>query len=55
MNQFVICKAENGTKYIAAYAETMEDADHKAAMLGLKTGEHYIILPIEEAKGLSYE
>ncbi|MBO9130941.1 DUF3933 family protein [Bacillus sp. 165] len=55
MNQFVICKEENNKKYIAAYGETMEDANHKAAMLGLKTGEHYIILPIEEAKGLTYE
>ena len=37
MKQYVICQIINGEKYLAAYAETKQEAIEKAELLGLRT------------------
>ncbi|CAM4172665.1 DUF3933 domain-containing protein [Bacillus manliponensis] len=54
MKTYVICQVIGGEKYLAAYAETKEEAIQKAELLGLKTGERYIVVTKEEAEGLQY-
>ena len=54
MKQYVICQVIHGTKYLAAYAETKKEAIEKAELLGLRTGERYVVVTAEEAKGLQY-
>ncbi|MED3274889.1 DUF3933 domain-containing protein [Bacillus thuringiensis serovar silo] len=54
MKQYVICQMINGEKYLAAYAETQQEAIEKAELLGLRTGNRYIFITAEEAEGLSY-
>lgn len=39
MKQYVICQMINGEKYLAAYAETQQEAIEKAELLGLRTGD----------------
>ncbi|EEM42194.1 hypothetical protein bthur0013_19060 [Bacillus thuringiensis IBL 200] len=43
-----------GHKYLAAYAETKQEAIEKAELLGLRTGNRYIVITAEEAEGLTY-
>ncbi|KYG32683.1 DUF3933 family protein [Bacillus gaemokensis] len=54
MKQYVICQVIEGKKYLAAYAETKQEAIEKAELLGLRTGERYVVVTAEEAEGLSY-
>ncbi|EMI9088422.1 TPA: DUF3933 family protein [Bacillus thuringiensis] len=54
MKQYVICQIINGEKYLAAYAETKQDAIEKAELLGLRTGNRYTVITAEEAEGLTY-
>ncbi|MED0986887.1 DUF3933 family protein [Bacillus paramycoides] len=54
MKQYVICQIIDGDKYLAAYAETKQDAIEKAELLGLRTGNRYVVITVEEAKGLTY-
>jgi hypothetical protein len=54
MKHYVICQVINETKYLAAYAETKQEAIEKAELLGLRTGERYIVITEEEAEGLQY-
>ncbi|MEK4742074.1 MULTISPECIES: DUF3933 family protein [unclassified Bacillus (in: firmicutes)] len=54
MKQYVICKMIDGDKYLAAYAETKQDAIEKAELLGLRTGNRYIVITAKEAEGLTY-
>ncbi|KFN01280.1 DUF3933 domain-containing protein [Bacillus clarus] len=54
MKQYVICQIIDGSKYLAAYAETKQEAIEKAELLGLRTGEHYVVITAEEAEGLTY-
>ncbi|MGU3372600.1 DUF3933 family protein [Bacillus mycoides] len=54
MKQYVICQMIDGDKYLAAYAETKQDAIEKAELLGLRTGNRYIIITAKEAEGLTY-
>ncbi len=44
MKQYVICQMINGEKYLAAYAETKQEAIEKAELLGLRTGNRYIVI-----------
>ena len=53
MKQYVICQMINGEKYLA-YAETKQEAIEKAELLGLRTGNRYIVITAEEAEGLTY-
>ncbi|MBE7120894.1 DUF3933 family protein [Bacillus cereus] len=54
MKRYVICQMIDGDKYLAAYAETKQDAIEKAELLGLRTGNRYIVITAEEAEGLTY-
>lgn len=54
MKQYVICQIIDGHKYLAAYAETKQEAIEKAELLGLRTGNRYTVLTEEEAEGLTY-
>ncbi|MBK5448159.1 DUF3933 family protein [Bacillus sp. TH22] len=54
MKQYVICQIIDGDKYLAAYAETKQDAVEKAELLGLRTGNRYIVITAKEAEGLTY-
>ncbi|RAN88402.1 DUF3933 domain-containing protein [Bacillus sp. SRB_28] len=54
MKQYVICQIIDGDKYLAAYAETKQDAIEKAELLGLRTGNRYIVITAKEAEGLTY-
>ncbi|MGR5985725.1 DUF3933 family protein [Bacillus cytotoxicus] len=54
MKQFVICQVIAGTKYLATYAETKQEAIEKAELLGLRTGERYVVISAKEAEGLEY-
>ena len=46
MKQYVICQMINGEKYLAAYAE-QKQAIEKAELLGLRTGNRYIVITAE--------
>lgn len=54
MKQYVICQVIDGIKYLAAYAETRQEAIEKAELLGLRTGDRYVVVTAEEAVGLQY-
>ncbi|EEL51043.1 MULTISPECIES: DUF3933 family protein [Bacillus cereus group] len=54
MKQYVICQVIDGMKYLAAYAETRQEAIEKAELLGLRTGGRYVVVTAEEAEGLQY-
>ncbi|MGZ7147734.1 DUF3933 family protein [Bacillus sp. BC08] len=54
MKKYVICQIINGEKYLAAYAETKQDAIEKAELLGLRTGSRYTVITAEDAEGLTY-
>ena len=51
-----ICNLPNyqWRKYLAAYAETKQEAIEKAELLGLRTGNRYTVITAEEADGLTY-
>ena len=54
MKQYVICQIIDGHKYLAASAETKQEAIEKAELLGLRTGNRYTVITEEEAEGLTY-
>ena len=41
-------------KIFSRYAETKQEAIEKAELLGLRTGNRYIVITAEEAEGLTY-
>ncbi len=51
MKQYVICQIINGDKYLAAYAETKQDAIEKAELLGYEREIDIPLLLRKKLKG----